>query len=178
MDFSHSERTAYPRPLVFETHRDALQDVIEHLDAVRRVELRSRTLHASGDIEQVHRWYGTKAALPMLVRPFVREELLVWTQRTTWDEAAYTATWQIEVPGLGQSIDCKGTNTYHEARKGSRIDVAGSFSFHPERVDEMSQIPSSAVPMVERIVVQLVVPLIKQSGAAVVDYLKRSGSPR
>lgn len=178
MDFSHSERTVYPRPLVFRTHRDDLQAVVEHLDAVRRVEQRSHAAHADGQLEQVHRWYGTKAALPIYVRPFVPENLLVWTQRTLWNQERWVAEWQIEVPGLGESIDCRGTNTYHEDRRGSRIDVAGSFSFRPQRVEEMAQIPQSAVPMVERVVVSLVVPLIKQSGAAVVHYLERIGAPK
>jgi len=178
VDFSHTERTNYDRGLVFRTHRDDLHAVVPHLDAVRRVELRSTATHATGQLEQLHRWYGTKAALPVIARPFVAEELLVWQQRTVWDEDELVARWEIEVPGFGASIECGGTNTYLATRRGSRIEVAGGFSFHPERVAEMSQVPASAVPMVERIVVSLVVPLIKQSGAAVVRYLEAQGAPR
>lgn len=177
MDFSHSERTAFARDLVYRTHRDDLAEVVHHLDAVARVELRSRAAHADGKLEQRYRWHGTKAALPMFVRPFVPEHLLVWEQRTTWDDIAMTANWTIEVPGLGEAIDCRGTNTYHDTDRGSRIDITGAFAFRPDRADEMKSIPASAVPMVERMVVTLVVPLIQRSGTAVATYLKASGAP-
>ncbi len=177
MDFAHREQTPFATSLVYRTHRDHLEAVVEHLDAVRRVELRSRAVHADGRLEQLYRWHGTKAALPVLVRPFVPEHLLVWEQRTTWNDEATTAEWSIEVPGLGPAIDCRGTNTYHEAAGGSRIDISGAFAFRPERVDQLSTIPASAVPMVERMVVSLVVPLVQQSGNAVADYLRATSAP-
>ena len=178
MEFSHRERTGYRPSLVFRTHRDELSAVVAHLDAVRRVELISRTEHATGRLELLHRWLGTKAALPLIARPFVPEEVLVWLQRTTWDESTLSAAWQIEVPGFGESIDCRGTNRYHETPGGSRIDIAGTFVFQPDRVEEMAGVPSSTVPIVERMVVSLVVPLIERSGAAVARYLEHTGAPK
>ncbi|HHO49340.1 MAG TPA: hypothetical protein ENK18_00335 [Deltaproteobacteria bacterium] len=171
MDFAHAESTPHPRPLVFRTHRDELEQVVARIDAVQRVDLRSRTAHAGGRLEQVHRWHGTQAALPVFLRPFVSEELLVWIQRTTWSVHAWRADWEIEVPGLGAALECKGSNVYLEEGRGTSIEISGSFSFRPERVPELKVVPSSTVPVVERAVVSLIVPLIKQSGAAVAAYL-------
>ncbi|MBX2800718.1 MAG: DUF2505 domain-containing protein [Myxococcales bacterium] len=173
MDFSHSERTHHPRDLVFRTHRDELEAVVASLDAVGRVELRSRTQHASGQLEQLHRWHGTKATLPVFLRPFVPENLLVWQQTTTWDPTGWRADWEIDVPGLGAAMECRGHNLYVEQGTGTQIDIAGFFRFMPDRVPEMAAVPSSTVPVVERTVVSLILPLIKQSGAAVASYLDK-----
>ncbi len=171
MDFAHAESTPHPRSLVFRTHRDELSAIVDGIDAVRRVELRSKTASAGGQLQQEHRWYGTHAALPALLRPFVSEELLVWIQRTTWSTHTWRADWEIEGPGLGPARECRGSNVYLEDGSGTKIEVSGSFAFRPGAMAELKAVPSTAVPVVERAVVALIVPLIKQSGSAVATYL-------
>lgn len=173
MDFSDVERSPYPRARVFAAHRDELEAVVANLAEVRRVELRGRTKRADGRIEQLHHWFGSQSALPLLVRPFVREELLAWTQHTVWDESAYGAEWVIEVPGVGDAVSCGGEHRYLEDGAGTRIEVTGSFDFDPTQSELLASVPESAIPMVERMVVSLIVPMIKRSGAAVSDYLTR-----
>lgn len=175
MDFSDVERSPYPRPRVFAAHRDELASVVADLPEVRRVELRSHAVQASGAIEQLHHWFGTHAALPLLVRPFVREDLLAWTQRTVWDEGRWCADWTIEVPGVGQAVECTGRHVYEDDGGGTRIAVTGSFTFDPARSSQLASVPESAVPMVEKMVVSLIVPMIKRSGHAVSQYLSRRG---
>ena len=177
MDFNHTERTSHPRALVFETHRDELDAVVAHLPDVRRVELQSSSTHADGRLEQLYRWHGSHGALPMLVRPFVKESLLVWEQRTVWDPARWRADWEIAVPGMGAALECRGSNAYLEqAGGGTTIEVEGSFDFTPHRVSAFQGVPDTAIPMVERMVVSLVVPMIQRSGRAVADYLGRRGA--
>ncbi len=174
MEFSHLERSSHPRDRVFRAHRDEFEAVVTALDDVRRVDLQSRAEHAGGRLEQVHRWQGSPSALPVLVRPFVSEDLLVWRQTTLWDPATWRAEWSIEVPGLGPAMECRGINAYEEATPGSTIRVTGSFVFLPQRAAQLQSVPASAVPMVERMVVSLILPLIQRSGKAVSDYLHRS----
>lgn len=156
---------------MFRTHRDEIGGIAAHLPAVRSVELRSRTQHARGTLELVHRWYGTKSALPALIRPAVPQDLLVWDQRTVWDPAGWVADWTIDVFSVGGAVVCDGRNTYLEGRRGCVIEVRGDFAFRPERVPQLSGVPRAAVPVVERAVVSVIVPLIKQTGAAVAAYL-------
>lgn len=158
---------------MFAAHRDELEAVVANLAEVRRVELRSRTVGQNGQVEQLHHWFGSQAAVPLLVRPFVREDLLVWTQRTVWDEPSYQARWTIAVPGIGTAVACSGHHRYEADGSGTRIEVVGSFVFDPSGSPQLASVPDSAIPMIEKMVVSLIVPMIKRSGAAVSDHLKR-----
>lgn len=171
MRFEVREQTAYPRPIVFAAHRDHLEDIVRHVPDVERVEQRSRSKEAGGREQQTHIWTGAPSALPVLLRPMVPASMLSWQQVTTWDPSTWTATWQITVPGLGAAISANGTNVYVEQAGGCRIDIVGDFSFHPERVPQLQSMPGAMVPMVEKIVVGMIVPMIERTGSAVAKYL-------
>ena len=171
MRFEVQERTTHARPAVFAASRDRLEQIVAYLEGVERVDLRSRARSAGGHEEQTYRWYGTSAALPALIRPLIPPSLLSWQQHTVWDVSRWTATWHIHVPGLGEAVQSRGTNVYHEDGAGCRIDLEGEFEFHPERVPELKGVPQAAVPMLEKFMVSLIVPLVKRSGEAVARYL-------
>lgn len=171
MQFDVRETTPHPRSVVFATHRDRLPDIVKYLDEVASVELRSRSLHAGGREEQVHLWVGTPAALPALIRPFVAPQLLTWKQKTVWDPFTWSATWEIDVLALGPAIEARGTNRYLEDGSGCTIEITGEFAFRPDKVPQLAQVPATAVPMVEKAVVALIVPLVKRTGTAVARFL-------
>ena len=177
MRFEVRETTKYPREVVFATHRDRLEDIARYLPDVEKIDLRGRSRHAGGREQQTHLWTGSPSALPLLFRPFVPPNLLVWQQVTTWDPSTWTATWAIEVPGLGQAIVANGTNVYVDHGGSCRIDLDGDFAFHPERVPQLAAIPSSMAPMIEKVVVGLIVPMIERTGSAVAKYLDEHPLP-
>ena len=171
MRFEVTETTPHARSVVFAAHRDRLPEIARYLDEVERVELRSHSRHAGGREEQTHLWVGTSQALPPLVRSFVPAALLQWKQRTIWEPWSHTATWEIDVLALGPAIEARGKNVYLEDGTGCRIGIEGEFLFRPEKVPQLAAVPPSAVPMVEKAVVALIVPLVKRSGAAVARFL-------
>lgn len=171
MRFEVREDTRYPRSTVFAAHRDHLEDIIEFLPDVEKVELRSRSRHAGGREEHTHWWTGSPSSLPALLRPMVPPSLLQWRQITLWDPHTWTARWSIEVPGMKEAIVAQGVNRYVEEKGGCRIEIDGDFEFHPERIPQLSSIPSTAVPMVEKAVVSLIVPMIQRTGSAVAKWL-------
>lgn len=171
MRFEVREDTKYARATVFDAHRDHVVDIVPYLPDVEKIELRSSSRHANGREEQVHWWTGSPAALPALLRPLVPPALLQWKQTTLWDPQTCTASWSIEVPGMAEAILAQGVNRYVEDKGLCRIEIEGDFEFHPERVPQLSKIPSSAVPMVEKAVVSLIVPMIERTGSAVAKWL-------
>jgi hypothetical protein len=171
MRFEVREQTRYPRAIVFAAHRDRLEEIAAYLPDVEKVELRSRTRHAGGREVQHHWWTGSPSALPAVIRPMVPPALLQWRQTTTWDPATHTASWEIEVPGFGQAIVATGRNVYVEERGVCRIELEGDFEFHPERIPQLKAVPTAAVPLVEKGVVKLIVPMIERTGAAVARFL-------
>lgn len=175
MRFEVRETTGHPRPRVWAAHRDRLEDIARLLPDVERVELRSRSRHAGGREEQQHRWTGRPAVLPATVRPFVPPHLLTWTQRTVWDPHTWTATWTIEVPALGPAVEASGRNVYLEEAGACVIALDGDFAFKPDQVPQLKGVPAAAVPMVEKLVVSMIVPLVRRSGEAVATWLSREG---
>ena len=171
MRFDHAETVPHPLDRVFAAQRDALVEAVRSLEEVERVELRSESRRADGAVEQVHVWTGSPKVLPALVRPMVPAHLLQWRQRTLWDPAHHTGTWVIDVPGLGEAVDARGVNRYAAVPGGTRCTVEGDFSFRPDRLAELRTVPPAAVPLVERVVVSLVVPLVGKTAAAVSRYL-------
>lgn len=175
MRFDVVEQTKHPRPRVFAAHKDRLLDIAPLLGDVERVELRSRTTHADGREEQLHWWTGSPSVLPAIVRPMVPPNLLQWRQRTLWNRVTWTADWEIDVPGLGGSVEASGRNVYLDSDGRCRIEIGGDFAFRPDRVKELSAVPSAVVPMVEKVVVGLIVPLVQRTGLAVATWLDQGG---
>ena len=173
MDFSVSDDAPFPRPLVFATHRDEFETIAPRMAEVDRVRLKSQSVHADGTIEQKHEWFGHPKALPLLIRPLVPSEMLHWFGISHWNPHTFVATWTVEVPALGPMADITGKQAYVETPQGCRIDLSGSFDFHPERVPRL-KLPPGAVPVVERFIVSLIVPLLQKSGNAVVEHLRET----
>jgi hypothetical protein len=155
-----------------------VEQIARLLSDVEKVEVRSRTRHADGREEQVQWWTGSPTALPMMIRPLVPPGLLQWRQRTTFDPNAWTADWEIEVPGLGPAIVARGRHVYHDEPEGCRIALTGDLEFHPERVPQLAQVPAAAVPLVEKAVVKLIVPMIQRTGPAVSQFLDEARASR
>lgn len=170
MDFNVTETARYPRERVFRAHRDEFCTIAARMPEVSRVTRRSRSAHADGTIEQVHRWNGAPAALPMLLRPLVPVELLEWDDESRWNPHSWRCDWKILVPGLGPMADIYGSQTYEETKAGCRMTLSGHFNFHPERVPKLT-LPPGARPIIERFIVGLIVPLLKKSGKAIVAHL-------
>jgi hypothetical protein len=174
MRFDVVETMEHALDKVFSTHRDRLAETIVFLDDVERVECRSEVRHASGVVEQIYLWHGSPSVLPLLVRGMVPPNLLQWRQRTLWDEAGRLATWEITVPGLGNAVESRGTNRYEPFGSGTRILIDGDFQFRPGEVEGLAKaVPAAAVPMIEQVVVKMIVPLVKRSGAAVARLLQQ-----
>ena len=177
MRFEVRDTNRFPRPTVFAVHRDELEQIAASMPDVERVEVRGRSRHADGREEQITHWAGSPSALPALIRPMVPASMLQWRQTTLWDPRTYVATWTIDLPGLGGAVHATGSNRYLEAPGGTTIEVEGDFAFRPEVVPQLKSIPASAVPIVERAVVSMIVPMIERTGSAVAKYLDEHPLP-
>lgn len=178
MRFEVEDHARFPRATVFAAHRDRLEDIVKFLPDVERVELRGRERHAGGKEVQHHHWTGSPAALPVLIRPLVPPALLQWRQVTTWDGANWRADWSIDVPGLGEAIAASGRHLYLEDGQHCRMELEGDFSFRPDRVPQLKQVPAAAVPMIEGVVVKIIVPMIQRTGEAVAKFLEQEAAGR
>ena len=58
---------------------------------------------------------------------------------------------------------------------GGIVEVRGEFVLHAERIADLPTLPPGAVPLIERFVVAMIVPMIQQSGHAVSELLDGHG---
>jgi hypothetical protein len=170
MKFDVEHRAPFPPERLFEAHRDAFPAIAQRLDEVKSVRERSRASGADGVVVVRNRWQGSRLALPLLFRPLVPEQVLVWEDESRFDRMTLTCTWRITIPGLGPMADVHGEHRYLPDDDGTRLVLDGTFDFRPERAPQMV-LPPGAAPIVERMVVGLIVPLLKKSGAAMSEHL-------
>lgn len=170
MRFALVEALPFSAERVFEAARDDLPRIVPYLSDVDGVELCSDSVDEGGARVQVHRWTGAMRSLPLLIRPFLRPELLRWEQTTRW--GALVAEWTVRVPALGAAVSARGVSRYVAKDATScAVDIEGDVDFRPAEGSPLAGVPASASPTVERAVVGLVVPLIGRTTAAVGRYL-------
>jgi hypothetical protein len=177
MRFASREWLPFSAGRVFAAQRDEVDRIVPYLPDVEQVEQISEARAAGGDLVHVHRWTGSARSLPVLLRPFVRPEFLRWHQTTRWSGGTLVATWSIAVPALGTAIETGGVSRYIEGASSTcTVEIEGDLSFRPGASGELGHVPASAVPVVERFVVGVVVPMIARTTVAVGRYLREEGS--
>jgi hypothetical protein len=166
--FEQTTVTKHAPERVFKTYRDELEAVVPHLDTVKRVQRRSRSKHADGRIEQSHLWVGSTSAVPPMLRPMIREEMLTWTDDSVWDATDLTATWRIVLPAFDGAIGAVGTYRFMPHPKGTLVAAQGDFRIDPAKLPPAFR---NAVAVVERVIVGFLVPIVASTGEGVSRYM-------
>lgn len=173
MKFQLSEKTRFDRDLMFRTHRDDLDKLVPYMTMVERVRAEGKEVHADGTQVLTHRWLCTREAVPAMIRPMIPPNMLVWVGRATWNPNTFQCSWDIDIPGLEQAVTIHGVHTYHEDPKGTRVELAGNFAVHPEKIPNLP--PMISGPMVtafEKFTTQVIIGVMKATHRAVVSYLE------
>ncbi len=97
-----------------------------------RIENRSRR-DAPPIVELVNVWHGG-GEIPAAARAFISEQMLSWTDRARWDEAAYTCAWNIETHAFTEAVTCKGVNTFVEEGGRTRLQIRGTISIDAGKI--------------------------------------------
>lgn len=132
----------FPRPLVYETYRDRLLEVVGQMPTVKRVRLINRqtidrqTIDRPNQEEtvlQTYEWHG-KSDIPGMMRAFLSEDLLTWTDFATWQSPNFTTDWRIEPHAFREAITWQGQDRYLEEGEGTRIESRGELRIDPHRL--------------------------------------------
>jgi hypothetical protein len=83
----------FPLALVYSTYRDCLPELVKPMSSVKQVLLKSRQ-EVNGAMQQAYEWHG-KSEIPGMLKAFLSEDLLVWTDFATWKESEHVTNWQI-----------------------------------------------------------------------------------
>jgi len=175
MRFSLVDEIPHPRELVFRTHRDHLVDLVPYLDNVDRVVVASRE-EADGVVRLENHWTGSSRDVPAVIRPILKPEMLSWIDRATWDEGRWRCDWEITLNALPEAVTARGFNLFQDEGDETVIQIQGEFVVHPDRVPGVpALVARRAQSTIERFVVSLLEPNLKQSNRAVERYLDERG---
>jgi hypothetical protein len=102
----------FSRDLVFETYRDKLSELTAYLPNIDSITVERRTVLADGSIELVNRWQAARTEVPVVIRPFIKPDLLQWHDYATWDSKEHVCRWRTELVVLDGAIVSEGINYY------------------------------------------------------------------
>jgi len=169
--FTITDELPYPLDLVFETHRDRLEELVDYLPNIDNVETRSRT-EENGVVKLENLWTAAESDIPAPLRPLLKSEYLTWLDRAEWDENTHRCKWNIQLTVLPDAITAKGENSFREEDGETIIDMTGEFKVHPERIPGVPAfVAKRAAPALEKFIVGLLQPSLRKSNAAVVEYI-------
>lgn len=145
----------FPPALVYSTYRDHLPELVKTMPSVKRVLLKSRQ-EVNGSIQQAYEWHG-RSEIPGMLKAFLSEDLLSWTDMSLWKESEYITDWQIRPQVFQDAITWAGKDRYIAEGQGTRIDSRGELSIDPKR---LKAVPGFLADQVSRMAEEL---LVKQS---------------
>lgn len=175
MKFNLVDEIPWPRDVVFETHRDKLEQLVAYLPNVDGVDVRTR--ETDGDVVRlVNVWSGSSSDVPALIRPVLKPDLLTWVDRATWDRGRWRCDWDIELNALPGAITARGYNLFQDEGDETVIQIQGEFVVHPDRIPGVpTMVARRAQGTIEKFVIGLLEPNMRLSNRAVEQYLDEHG---
>ena len=172
MRFALTDEIAWPLELVYDTHRDKLEEILDYLPNVENIEILEKQVE--GEVTRfVKRWTGSSNDIPSVLRPVVKPEYLQWIDRATWDRGAFTTAWELELDFLKGAMSARGLNRFIADGDITIIEMEGEFNIHPERLSLVpGPIARKAAPALERFVVELVKPNLRGTNQAVERFIE------
>lgn len=172
MKVEADSRVSFSRERVWSVYLDELENMVEFLPNVSRIERKSR--EETGGMVKIVRLWTAKAKLPDAASSFIKPHMLQWTDYASWDRATWRCSWRIETGALPGAVECSGQTIYEETSASvSVVSLRGELHIHPEKVPGVPRLLSRTLqPLVERVIVAGIEPNLRGVAGGVEKYLK------
>jgi hypothetical protein len=172
MKFTIDDEIAFPIDEVFPAYRDKLHEMLDYMDNVERIEVKSREV--DGDVVNLlNHWYGVSSDIPSALRPVLKPDMLSWLDKAKWDEGKHRVDWDITLPALPDAIVARGFTLYKEDGDVTVVQISGEFLIHPDKIPGVPTfVAKRLAPTLEKFVIGLLQPNLKKSNKAVEEYLQ------
>ncbi|MEO0373044.1 MAG: hypothetical protein AAF329_00170 [Cyanobacteria bacterium P01_A01_bin.17] len=175
MNIECDTRIPFPRPLVFQTYRDQLLDLIPYLPNVRDIEIKSRR-DVHGQLFCINHWHGG-GEIPAIARSILSDEMLSWTEHNIWDSDAHTLVWRIETHAFTKAVSCGGENRFVEDGSYTVVENRGRLTIDPQQLEGIPDlIRGHVASVVENYLSQKIAPNLLEMSQGVQRYLEASSS--
>ncbi len=160
----------FARPLVYATFRDRLVELVPYLPSVKSIQLKSRQ-EKDDIIEIVNEWQG-KSNIPQLVRPWLSEDLLKWTEYNIWNGSDFSLDWKISTHVFTDAVHCSGKNNFRIQGGATLIESEGKLEIEPKLLRGIPlMMRGSVASIVEQILSRQIEPNLLLLSQGVSEYL-------
>ena len=162
----------FPRPLVYATYRDQLEEQVAYMDSVDRVEVKSRR-QEKGQVYCVNEWHS-KTQIPTPIRAVLGEKLFSWTEYAIWNESDLTVKWHIQTHVFTEAVSCAGSNRFRAEGNQTIVEHRGELKIDPEKLTEIPWLLRGQIAKLsEKFLGQQTEENLKQMGEAVRKELEK-----
>ena len=167
------DEVAYNREKVFETFRDQLTDLVPHLPDVESVIVKERKEVDENTMEIVNLWSAEAEEIPRLARPFIKPEMLNWTDYATWREDKWTCEWRMEVGFLSEAVTCQGKTEYiARGEDKTEVVIKGELNVDARQISGVPRLGAGKIgDVIESFVVRLITPNLTNINRGLERYL-------
>ena len=170
MELRADAKIPFPRPAVFAAYRDKVQDMLEYLPNVRKIEVRKR--EEDGKIVKMMNFWQGGGDIPAAARAFVSEAMLSWIDYATWNEETFMCERRIAPGAMPEAIECKGHNTFTEHDGHTHIEIRGALNIDPKKLKGVPGFLSAKVSKaVEELLISKIQPNLVGTADGVAKYL-------
>ncbi|CAD5981129.1 hypothetical protein PCC9214_04753 [Planktothrix tepida] len=172
MKLSSDIKIPFPRPLVFNTYRDRLIEVVNLLPPKNTVKLVSRRVE--GDtVYTVYDWESSED-VPALFEDILKYDKLRWTESDTWNGQNFTLDWHIKTQAFTEAFHCSGKNTFLEDKNSTLIQTRGEIELDPDKLEGIPVFLRSQLANVfEEVLGKKLEPNLIEMGKGVQKYLEK-----
>ena len=163
----------FPRPRVYVTYRDQLEEQVGYMDGVDGVEVKSRS-QEKGRVYCVNEWHS-KATLPAPLRGVLGEKLFSWTEYGIWNESDFTVRWQIQTHAFTEAVSCDGENRFLAQGNQTLVEHRVELRIDPQQLWSIPWfLRSQIAKLSENFLVQQIELNLKQMGEGVRQELEKT----
>ncbi len=167
----------FPRPRVYVTYRDQLEEQVGYMDGVDGVEVKSRS-QEKGQVYCVNEWHS-KTQIPTPLRVVLGEQLFSWTESVIWNESDFTVRWQIQTHAFTEAVSCAGSNRFRAEGNKTVVEHRGELRIDPQKLLSIPWFLRSQIAQLsENFLVQQTKTNLKQMGEAVRKELEKLESEK
>ncbi|MFT7582195.1 MAG: hypothetical protein ACI9MR_003877 [Myxococcota bacterium] len=156
MNFDDSTRLSVTPAQLFEVLIHRMHELVPMLPNVVSTKRISVEEQGPGVLLVVRHWQGSAKQVPKLLRPFISQKSLAWTDYSIWDSNDYTCAWRIEnIHSSYQTCFGKNLFTADPANPdGSYARLVGEFTVHGDRIPKVPRFLGRKIaPRAEKTVV-------------------------
>jgi len=167
----------YPVERTFPVVRDRLIELVPYLPAVESITALERAELGPGRVRIVNQWQGKTSVAPAAIRPFVTQGMVRWKDVAEWDQGAHTTRWKFETFHFQKLFSCAGENAYAATPEGhTRLTISGELEIFADQIPGVPAFLGRRLkPAIEKFIVELVTPNLRDLGAGVQQFLDAEG---